>query len=121
MKKICTLQKLGCLYLKPSIDKLKVADKQWDYFTAGVVVLGDIIHKSVPNGLEKYANTMYFSLSEHKIQWQFTPQKVANTAGSLQLRSLDYAKFGQLYKNEGAWNGKQILSKNGSPKVYHTK
>jgi hypothetical protein len=44
------------------------------------------------------------------------PQKVANTAGSLQLRSLDYAKFGQLYKNEGAWNGKQILSKNGSPK-----
>jgi hypothetical protein len=49
------------------------------------------------------------------------PQKVANTAGSLQLRSLDYAKFGQLYKNEGAWNGKQILSKNGSPKVYHTK
>jgi hypothetical protein len=48
------------------------------------------------------------------------PTKVANTAGSLQLRSLDYAKFGQLYKNEGLeW--KQILSKNGSPKVYHTK
>jgi CubicO group peptidase (beta-lactamase class C family) len=94
------------------IDKLKVADKQWDYFTAGVVVLGDIIHKSVPNGLEKYANTNVFQpLGITKYKWQFTPQKVANTAGSLQLRSLDYAKFGQLYKNEGAWNGKQILSK----------
>jgi hypothetical protein len=73
MKKICTLQKLGCLYLKPSIDKLKVADKQWDYFTAGVVVLGDIIHKSVPNGLEKYANTKCISaLGITKYKWQFT-------------------------------------------------
>lgn len=93
------------------IDKTKVADKRWDYFTAGVVVLGDIIHKSVPNGLEKYADKNLFKpLGITKFKWQFTPQKVANTAGSIQLRSLDYAKFGQLYKNEGAWNGKQILS-----------
>jgi CubicO group peptidase (beta-lactamase class C family) len=93
------------------IDKTKVADKKWDYFTAGVVVLGDIIHKSVPNGLEKYADKNLFQpLGITKYKWQFTPQKVANTAGSIQLRSLDYAKFGQLYKNEGAWNGKQILS-----------
>lgn len=93
------------------IDKTKVTDKRWDYFTAGVVVLGDIIHKSVPNGLEKYAaKNLFQPLGITKYKWQFTPQKVANTAGSLQLRSLDYAKFGQLYKNEGAWNGKQILS-----------
>jgi CubicO group peptidase (beta-lactamase class C family) len=92
------------------IDKTKVAGKQWDYFTAGVVVLGDIIHKSVPNGLIKYADKNLFQpLGISKYQWQFTPQKVPNTAGSLQLRSLDYAKFGQLYKNQGAWDGKQIL------------
>lgn len=94
------------------VDKSKVANKQWDYFTAGVVVLGDIIHKSVPNGLEKYSNEKLFKpLSITKYKWQFTPQKVANTAGSVQLRSLDYAKYGQLYKNQGFWNGKQILSK----------
>ena len=94
------------------IDKSKVANKQWDYFTAGVVVLGDIIHKSVPNGLEKYSNEKLFKpLGIKKYKWQFTPQKVANTAGSVQLRSLDYAKYGQLYKNQGVWNGKQILSK----------
>ncbi|TDE53254.1 serine hydrolase domain-containing protein [Flavobacterium sp. GT3P67] len=93
------------------IDKTKVADKQWDYFTAGVVVLGDIIHKSVPNGLDKYADKNLFQpLGITKYKWQFTPQKVANTAGGLQLRSLDFAKFGQLYKNQGTWNGKQILS-----------
>jgi CubicO group peptidase (beta-lactamase class C family) len=94
------------------IDKTKVADKRWDYFTAGCIVLGDIIHKSVPNGLVKYAyKNLFQPLGITKYKWQFTPQKVANTAGSLQLRSLDYAKFGQLYKNEGAWNGKQILPK----------
>lgn len=93
------------------VDKSKVANKQWDYFTAGVVVLGDIIHKSVPNGLEKYLNEKLFKpLGITKYKWQFTPQKVANTAGSVQLRSLDYAKYGQLYKNQGVWNAKQILS-----------
>jgi CubicO group peptidase (beta-lactamase class C family) len=94
------------------VDKSKVANKQWDYFTAGVVVLGDIIHKSVPNGLEKYSSQKLFKpLGIKKYKWQFTPQKVANTAGSVQLRSLDYAKYGQLYKNQGVWNGKLILSK----------
>ena len=94
------------------IDKTKKINKQWDYFTAGCIVLGDIIHKSVPNGLEKYADKKLFKpLNITKYKWQFTPQKVANTAGSLQLSSLDYAKFGQLYKNQGTWNGKQILSK----------
>ena len=93
------------------VDKTKQANKQWDYFTAGCIVLGDIIHKSVPNGLEKYADKNLFRpLNITKYRWQFTPQKVANTAGSLQLCSLDYAKFGQLYKNQGTWNGKQILS-----------
>ncbi|MCD0468055.1 serine hydrolase [Flavobacterium sp. ENC] len=98
--------------LNLSVDKTKVAQKRWDYFTAGVILLGDIIHKSVPGGLEKYADENLFQpLAITDYKWQFTPQKVPNTAGSLQLRSLDYAKFGQLYKNQGIWNGKQILTK----------
>ncbi|SFC30680.1 CubicO group peptidase, beta-lactamase class C family [Flexibacter flexilis DSM 6793] len=94
------------------IDQSKVTNKRWDYFTAGVVVLGDVIHQSVPNGLEKYSKEKLFRpLGITKYKWQFTPQKVANTAGGLQLRSLDYAKYGQLYQNKGVWNGKQILPK----------
>src|SRR6218665_50262 len=92
-------------------DKTKTSGKRWDYFTAGVVVLGDIIHKSVPGGLEKYADKKLFQpLGITNYKWQFTPQKVANTAGGIQLRTLDFAKYGQLYKNQGAWNGKQILT-----------
>lgn len=92
------------------IDKSKVVSPRWDYFTAGVVVLGDILQRSVPGGLKSYAHKKLFApLGISHYQWQFTPQKVANTAGGLQLRSLDLAKFGQLYKNQGEWNGKQII------------
>ena len=93
------------------VDNSKLSDKKWDYFTAGVIVLGDVIHKSVPDGLEKYANSKLFKpLGIEGYKWQYTPKGIANTAGGLQLRSLDYAKFGQLYKNGGVWNGNQILT-----------
>lgn len=97
--------------LNLSIDKTKAAENRWDYFTAGVVVLGDIVHKSVPDGLEKYAEKKLFKpLGITNYEWQFTPQKVVSTAGGLRMRSLDFAKYGQLYKNQGAWNGEQILT-----------
>ncbi|URC14240.1 serine hydrolase [Flavobacterium sp. B183] len=93
------------------MDKSKTNGGQWDYFTAGVVLLGDIIHKSVPGGLEKYADEKLFKpLNITHYQWQYTPQKVANTAGSLQMTSLDYAKYAQLYQNNGLWKDKQILT-----------
>ncbi|WP_374174823.1 serine hydrolase domain-containing protein [Flavobacterium tructae] len=93
------------------MDKSKTNGGKWDYFTAGVVLLGDIIHKSVPGGLEKYADEKLFKpLNITNYQWQYTPQKVANTAGSLQMTSLDYAKYAQLYQNNGLWKDKQILT-----------
>jgi CubicO group peptidase (beta-lactamase class C family) len=84
----------------------------WHYFTAGVILLGDILNKSVPNGLEKYADDKLFKpLSITNYKWQYTPQNVPNTAGGIQMNSLDFAKYGQLYKNGGTWNDQQILSK----------
>jgi len=94
------------------IDASKTNGGRWDYFTAGTILLGDILDKNVPDGLEKYADEKLFKpLNISNYQWQHTPQNVANTAGSLQMRSLDYAKYAQLYKNNGVWNDKQILSK----------
>lgn len=93
-----------------SMDKTKEIGKTWDYFTAGVVVLGDIIDKAVPGGLEKYADQKLFKpLGITDYKWQYTPQDVPNTAGGFQLTTLDYAKYGQLYKNKGMWAGKQVL------------
>ncbi|HKO78074.1 MAG TPA: serine hydrolase [Flavobacterium sp.] len=101
------------------MDSLKSNGKQWDYFTAGVVLLGDILNKSVPNGLEEYADKKLFKpLNIDKYQWQYTPQKVVNTAGGLQMTSLEFAKIGQLYKNKGRWEGQQILSKEWVDKTF---
>jgi len=101
------------------IDQSKKNGKKWDYFTAGTIILGDILNKRVPEGLEKYAdNKLFKPLNITKYQWQYTPQNVANTAGSLQMRSLDYAKYAQLYKNNGIWNGNQILSKEWIQKTF---
>lgn len=93
------------------MDKTKTNGGQWDYFTAGVVLLGDILDKSIPGGLEKYAAEKLFKpLNITQYKWQYTPQKVVNTAGSLQMTSLECAKYAQLYKNNGVWNGKQIIA-----------
>ncbi|WP_240788960.1 serine hydrolase domain-containing protein [Psychroserpens sp. NJDZ02] len=90
----------------------KVIGEDFAYFTAGVVVLGDIIHKSVPKGLVSYADEKLFKpLGITNYQWEYTPQKVGNTAGGIRLRAIDFAKYGQLYKNKGLWKAKQILNK----------
>lgn len=83
---------------------------QWHYFTAGAMLLGDILNQRVPGGLESYADLKLFApLGIRDYQWAYTPQHVANTAGGIRLKALDFAKYGQLYKNGGQWQGTQIL------------
>lgn len=102
----------------PMDDKKQVGET-FNYFTAGVVVLGDIINKSVPGGLEKYADTKLFKpLGITKYEWPYTPQRVPSTAGGLKMSALDFAKFGQLYKSGGQWKGKQIIPRNWVDKTF---
>lgn len=92
--------------------KDKIIGKDYNYFTAGSNLLGDIIHKSVPDGLASYADKKLFApLGITNYKWFYTPQNIAYTGGGIQLRAIDFAKYGQLYKNKGLWNGKQILTK----------
>ncbi len=102
----------------PTDDKTGVGEK-WRYFTAGVIVLGDIINKSVPGGLERYADEKLFQrLGIKNYEWQYTPQRVANTAGGLKMSALDFAKYGQLYQNGGKWEGKQIIARSWVEKSF---
>ena len=95
------------------MDSSKTPGSKWEYFTAGIVILGDILNSVAPGGLEKYAEEKLFKpLGINKYRWEYTPQNIPNTAGGLRLSSLDLAKFGQLYKNKGEWNGKQIIPEN---------
>lgn len=93
--------------------------KQWHYFTAGVVVLGDVLQRRVKGGLEAYAASRLFSpLGIRDYQWEYTPQHVPNTAGGLRLRALDLAKYGQLYKNNGRWQGRKVLTEDWVRKTF---
>jgi len=91
----------------------------WNYFTAGVVLSGDILDKSVPKGLKNYADKKLFQpLGITNYNWQFTPHQKPSLAGGLKMNTLDLAKFGQLYKNNGVWNGKTILNKDWIKKSF---
>lgn len=84
----------------------------WHYFTAGAMLVGSLLDKVVPGHLQKYADAKLFKpLNISRYEWQFTPQNVVNTAGGIRMNAMDFAKFGQLYKNNGLWQGKQIISK----------
>lgn len=94
------------------LDANKTSGKDWDYLTAGAVILGDILNKIVPNGLEKYADKKLFQpLGIINYKWQFTPSGVPNTAGGFQMSSLDNAKYGQLYLDNGIHKESEILHK----------
>ena len=84
---------------------------EWRYFTAGIVVLGDIINSAVPGGLESYAHDRLFGpIGVTNYQWQHTPQRVANTAGGIQLTPLGFAKFGEVHRKGGRWGDEQVVS-----------
>lgn len=94
------------------IDEGKTKQAKFDYSSVSSVLVGGAIHELVPNGLENYLLEKVFQpLGIKNHRFQQTPQKVLNTAGSIQLNALDLAKYGQLYKNKGAWKGQQIISK----------
>ena len=83
---------------------------EWRYFTAGIVLLGDILNRVLPGGLENYAHLNLFQpLGIDNYQWQHTPQRVANTAGGIQLTPLGFARFGELHLRNGRWDGRQII------------
>jgi CubicO group peptidase (beta-lactamase class C family) len=53
---------------------------EWHYFTAGAVLLGDVIDKQVPGGLEKYSDEKLFKpLGITQYKWQYTERQTDYT------------------------------------------
>lgn len=89
-------------WVKFTLDLPARTDTTWSYSSAATVLLGDILHRSVPEGLEKYAAKKLFTpLGITDQVWQRTPTGVGSTAGSLRMSSLSLAAFGQLYLDGG--------------------
>ena len=94
------------------LDQARNTGESWQYFTAGVVVLGDIMNQRLPNGLEQFSKEKLFDPIENtNYRWAFTPQRVPSTAGNFRTTARGFADFGQLYLNGGTWKGKRVISK----------
>lgn len=92
---------------------------KWHYFTAGVILLGDILNRKAPGGLEAYADKKLFKpLNITNYKWQYTPLHVPNTAGGIQMNALDFARYGQLYKNGGLWKNKRLIPEEWVKKTF---
>ncbi len=81
------------------------------YNTGATYMLGAIVYKITGKTLKEFLKTRLFqSLDIQGYDWETSPQGL-NTAGyGLRVKTEDIAKFGQLYLQNGKWNGKEILS-----------
>jgi CubicO group peptidase (beta-lactamase class C family) len=83
------------------------------YCSSNPLILGRIIEKATKQTLPDFAKqTLFKDLGIKNFYWHFKlDPSSGETFGQVNLTSRDMAKFGLLYLNKGACNGKQVLSK----------
>ncbi|WP_070964328.1 serine hydrolase domain-containing protein [Vibrio sonorensis] len=86
--------------------------EHFEYQGAMSVLLGGVVEKILGKSLAKAAEEILFEpMGFEGVEW-FTHEVTHQHMGSsgLYLRSRDLAKLGQLYLNQGEWNGEFIFS-----------
>lgn len=80
------------------------------YNTAATYMLSAIIHKITGENVVDYLQPRLFEpLAITGADWEIDPKGINTGGWGLRLKTEDLAKFGQLYLQNGAWNGKQVL------------
>ena len=80
------------------------------YNSAGTYMLAAIVQKVTGQTVLDYLKPRLFEpLGITGEDWETSPQGVNTGGWGLRLKTEDMAKFGQLYLQDGNWNGKQIL------------
>ena len=84
---------------------------RWAYSSGGSQLMAQVIKSATGMHAHEYAARHLFApLGIRNFHWKITPSGHPDTEGGLFLESEDLAKIGQLYLDNGVWNGKRILS-----------
>jgi CubicO group peptidase (beta-lactamase class C family) len=83
------------------------------YCSGNPIILGRIIEKATKITLPEFAKqTLFKDIGIKNFVWNFKPDlSSSETFCQLYLSPRDMGKLGLLYLNQGAWNGKQVISK----------
>ncbi len=83
------------------------------YNTANTILLGQAIGQQVDQPFESYvAEHLFAELGIENWDWQRGPNGVTQAGGGLYLSANDMLKIGQLYLQNGMWQGKQLVDPN---------
>lgn len=82
------------------------------YYNSGVtILLAHILHQATGLQADEYARRYLFApLGIERHDWKISPTGIPDTQGGLYLAPRDLAKIGQLYLQDGVWEGTRLLA-----------
>ncbi len=91
------------------------------YCTGCALTIGSLVEKATGENIEDFAKKNLFSLlGISNYDWTFEPNSTSFTTFSqLSIRPRDLMKLAKMYKDNGKWNGRQILSEEWVNKTFH--
>ncbi|MFL5810856.1 MAG: serine hydrolase domain-containing protein [Flavisolibacter sp.] len=102
--------------LRKHILRIKIAEPpgRFKYQSINTQLLSLIVEKATGKRLYEYLEEKLWKPlgMEENATWNVDSKKRKQVLGSAGLNAIpmDFAKFGRLYLNKGAWNGKQVIS-----------
>ena len=83
---------------------------KWVYNSGGSQLMSEVIRRATGMHADAYAERFLFGpLGIRDYYWKKTPTGHPDTEGGLYLEAEDLARIGQLFLNDGVWNGQRVL------------
>jgi CubicO group peptidase (beta-lactamase class C family) len=80
------------------------------YNSGGSQLMSEVVRSATGEHVDTYAEKHLFGpLGIRDYHWKKTPTGHPDTEGGLYLEARDLARIGQLYMDDGVWNGRRIL------------
>ncbi len=84
---------------------------EFTYNTAGTIAIGQALENATGIPMADYANQyLFYPMEIFDAIWARSPTGLPIGGSGLYLKIRDQLKFGQLFVNDGSWDGQQLIS-----------